>query len=253
MLAKIGFRSYGDTVLKALDAIGARERLAGEAAILIKPNLINASPPPVTTPVPFCEAVIEYIRSCSGARIVIGEGCGEPLVETGEVFEKLNYHDLARRHEVELVDLNTAPLTRLTNKAFTAFPEIFLPEIAFTHFIISLPVLKAHSLAAITGTLKNMIGLAPPRHYSGGYGVWKKAMFHKEVHQAVIELNRYRSADLSIMDATVGLAEYHLGGAVCDPAPNLILAGYDPWEVDRQAASLLGLDWHEIPHLAEHA
>ena len=216
---------------------------------LIKPNLINTSPPPVTTPVACCRAIVEYIRSCSRAEIVIGEGCGEPSVETGEVFEKLQYQDLARELHVELVDLNTAPLKRLTNENFSAFPEIFLPEIAFTHFLISVPVLKAHSLADITGTLKNMIGLAPPRHYSGGYGVWKKAMFHKEVHQAIRELNQYRCPDLSLMDATVGLAEYHLGGPVCAPPPNLILAGYDPWEVDRQAAELLGRDWKEIPHL----
>lgn len=36
-----------------------------------------------------------------------------------------------------------------------------LPAIAFERFIFSAPMLTAHSLADITGTLKNVTGLAP--------------------------------------------------------------------------------------------
>jgi len=61
------------------------------------------------------------------------------------------------------VDLNRAELVRLENSDCPVFPEIFLPELAMSSFLVSVPVLKAHSLADITGTLKNMIGLAPPR------------------------------------------------------------------------------------------
>ncbi|MFC1592325.1 DUF362 domain-containing protein, partial [Thermodesulfobacteriota bacterium] len=59
-----------------------------------------------------------------------------------------------------------------------------------------------------------------------------------------------RTPDLSLMDATIGLAEYHLGGRRCEPPVNMLLAGDDPVAVDRKAAELLGLDWHRIPHLA---
>jgi len=122
-------------------------------------------------------------------------------------------------------------------------------HIATTHFIISVPVLKAHSLALMTGSMKNMMGFAPPRHYQQG-GHWKKSAFHAHMHESVIELNRYRAPELSVMDASVGLREYHLGGAHCSPPANRILASLDARALDRRAAGLLGLDWRRVPHLS---
>ncbi|NVM21377.1 MAG: DUF362 domain-containing protein [Desulfobacterales bacterium] len=248
-LVAIDFSSYHESVGAALNMIGAKETLAKQTSILLKPNLVNSSPHPVTTPAECCEAVVEYVRSCSKADVVIAEGAGHPSLETEEIFDLLGYGDLSIRRGVTLVDLNRSPIKRLENKNCSFFPEIYLPEIAFTHFIISLPVLKAHTLSVITGTLKNMIGFAPPKHYSGRFGGWKKAVFHGNIHQAIVDLNRYRSPDLSIMDATVGLAESHLGGRRCTPGAGKIVAGFSPLEVDRKAATLLGFDWKRIPHL----
>ena len=248
-LVAVEFTGFAVSVAAALDFVGARGVLAAQTAILLKPNLINASPPPVTTPAACCEAVIQYIQSCSKAEIVVGEGCGDPKLETNEIFQRLGYGELANRYGVRLVDLNTASLRRLENPSCKVFPEMYLPEMAFTHFLISIPVLKAHSLATITGTLKNLIGLAPPKHYAGRFGSWQKAVFHGNMQQAIRNLNAYRIPDLTVMDASIGLAEYHLGGAHCQPPVRKILAGANPWVVDREAARLLGLDWRSIPHL----
>jgi uncharacterized protein (DUF362 family) len=70
------------------------------------------------------------------------------------------------------------------------------------------------------------------------------------MHQSIIDLNTYRHPDVTLMDATIGLADFHLGGRHCDPPVNALLSGYDPIEVDREAAGLLGFDWKSIPHLA---
>jgi uncharacterized protein (DUF362 family) len=126
---------------------------------------------------------------------------------------------------------------------------MYLPEIAFSHFIISLPVLKAHSLADITGTLKNMMGFAPPAHYGSTSGGWKKARFHNDMQQSILDLNAYRTPDLTLLDASVGMAEFHLGGRHCNPPRQKLIAGRDPVSVDRLAASLLDIDWKSIGHL----
>jgi len=250
-LSVVDFNSYHESVSEALDAINAGKTLAKQTSILLKPNLINASPHPVTTPAACCEAVIEYIRSCSAANVVIAEGCGDAHLETDEVFDLLGYRNLAKRRGATLIDLNHAPVRKIENKHCSVFSEIYLPEIAFTHFIISVPVLKVHSLAQITGSLKNMLGFAPPKHYGGGFGGWKKSVFHKNMQQSIIDLNLHRCPDLSVMDASVGLADFHLGGRHCTPPANKIIAGYNPLSVDRRAAVLLGLDWQQIPHLSE--
>ena len=249
-LATVKFGSYYESVASVLDKIGAKDVLTKQSAILIKPNLTNASRHPVTTPAECCESVVDYVRSCSKASIVIAEGAGDPSLETDQIFDLLGYRKMADRHRIPLVDLNTSVVKKLESPDCSVFPEMYLPEIAFTHFIISIPVLKAHSLATITGTLKNMMGFVPPKYYCGQFGVWKKAAFHRNMHQAITDLNRYRSPDLSLIDASIGLAEYHLGGRHCNPPVGKILAGFNPLEVDRTAATLLKLDWKSIPHLA---
>ncbi len=251
-VAIIEFTSYKETITGALDQIGARKIIAAQKRILIKPNLINTSPPPVTTPVECIEAVISYVRACTqDSEIIIGEGCGSSSRETGDIFTILGYNDLTEQNRVRLLDLNYAPLKKLENKRCPYFPRMYLPEIAFSNFIISVPVLKAHSLADYTGTLKNMMGFAPPKYYSGRNGSWKKAVFHGDMQQSIIDLVSYRKPDLSIIDATIGLSEYHLGGPVCDPPVNKIVAGFDPYDVDREGAGLLGMDWRTIRHLVE--
>jgi uncharacterized protein (DUF362 family) len=245
----IPFTSYDESIPEALDQIGAASVLEKQSHILIKPNLINAAPHPVTTPAACCEALLRYIRKYSEAVVVIAEGCGIPEMTTDEVFVKLGYADLARRREVTLVDLNTAPLRKVSNPGNLRYPTMMLPEIAFTHYLISVPVLKAHSLADITGALKNMMGLLPPRYYGHNGSTWRKAVFHDDLHHGIRDLNTCRPPDPSVMDASVGLAAYHLGGPCCTPPAATIIAGGDPWEVDRRAAGLLGLYWRQIHHL----
>ncbi|MBW2181761.1 MAG: DUF362 domain-containing protein [Deltaproteobacteria bacterium] len=186
-LTKITFSSYDESVKKAFDSIKADDVFVRQSSILIKPNLVNASPHPVTTPAVCCEAIIRYVRSCSNAEIVIAEGCGDSSLETGEIFKRLGYTNIAEQYE----------------------------------------------------------------YYSGSFGTWNKSVFHDNMHQAIIDLNRYRHPDVTLMDATIGLADFHLGGKQCDPPVNQLVAGFDPVEVDREAAGLLSLDWKRIPHLAK--
>ncbi len=248
-VCSIEFKNYAQSVKKALDSIKAWEILKKQKQILIKPNLINTSPHPVTTPKECCEAIIQYIQACSSAKIMVGEGCGDSVSETDEIFDVHGYTRMAGEYGVELIDLNHAPLVRRENPSCSFFKEMYLPEVAYSSFIISVPVLKAHSLAYITGTMKNMIGLAPPKYYGGQFGSWKKAVFHSDMQQSIIDLNQYRCPDLTVMDATIGLSEYHLGGNHCDPPVNKILAGFDALELDRKAARILGLKWQDIGHL----
>ncbi len=250
-VSDIEFVSYNTSVKSALDELNAASYLTRQKAVLIKPNLINASAHPVTTPVACCEAIVQYIKDCSVTDIVIAEGCGDSVMETEELFDIHGYSDLARQYNIKLLDLNHAPLERQTNPSCPIFPEMMLPEIAFTHTIISVPVLKAHSYAVITGTLKNMMGFPPPKYYSGQYGIWKKAVFHQDMHQSISDLCRYIKPHLTVMDATIGLSDFHLGGDHCFPPLNRIIAGFDPFEVDRCGATYLGFDWRDIPHLVQ--
>ncbi|WP_028572026.1 DUF362 domain-containing protein [Desulfonatronum lacustre] len=242
------FQDYSTTLATLLDNLGAPDVLKRRRRVIIKPNLVNASPFPVTTHPEMVRALVEYVRRHSKARIVLAEGCGDACLDTGQIFADLGYAALAEELDLEMVDLNQARLTRRSDPECRFFPQIYLPKTTFSGLLISVAVLKRHSLAQVTLAMKNMLGLLPPSHYQRG-GSWKKSALHADMQRSIYELNRYRAPDLAIIDASVGLAEYHLGGATCSPPVNKLVAGFDPVAVDAVGAGLLGLDWRSIGHI----
>lgn len=215
--------------------------------ILIKPNLVDAIAPPVTTPVEFVEAIIDCFRErWEGLNIVVAEGTGSAERSTPEVFKHLGYHLMAERKGVELIDLNEEPLTRLSMPYLTRWKEFYLPTVALDYYIVSAPVLKAHTLAGVTLTMKNMMGFVPPSHYRMG-GYWKKSAFHTRIDEAIFDLNNYRSPDLTILYAIRGMRDSHLGGAQL--SPGIIALGSDPVAIDTYGTVLLGRDPQDIGYI----
>ncbi len=242
------YTTWAETLNPLLDKCGLIDHIGGRR-ILIKPNLVEALKPPITTPVALVAALVDYLRDrLPETEIVIGEGTGNIAYDTFHPFQELGYTDMAAEKGVELVDLNREPLRELRNSACRRWPWMALPEILFDSFLVSVPVLKAHSLAQVTLTMKNMMGAAPPSHFRQG-GAWNKAAFHDRIQEAIFDLNRYRTPDFTILDATVGLAEAHLWGPVCTPPPNIIAVGFDPVAIDAYGTELLRKDWRKIGHI----
>lgn len=242
---------WSAAVAALLERAGLARALADQRRIILKPNLVEAAAPPITTPVELVAAVVEYLRAaCPRAELIIGEGCGSKSYDTHHCFQQLGYSRLAAAYGLELIDLNQAVAVKKSRARCRRWPEMYLPEILFDSYLISLPVLKAHTLAGVTLTLKNMMGVAPPAHYQQG-GAWKKASFHSGIQEAVADLNRYRTPDFTLLDATVGLSQSHLGGPPCDPPPGLLAAAFDPVALDAYGCQLLGRHWRDIGHIRQ--
>ncbi len=242
------FRDWQQSLPSLLDAAELGVRLADAERILIKPNLVQTAPPPITTPVELVSVLVDYLRRVTHLPITIGDGTGSLQYDTELPFEKLGYRQLAGEKEVELLDLNKAETERRVNPTLQRFPEIHLPKIAFTSFLISIPMLKAHTQAGVTLTMKNMIGMAPPAHYHK-QGFWKKAAFHHRIQEAIADLNRYRTPDFTILDATIGMPEAHIRGPSCVPPVNRLATSWDPVAIDAYGTALLKKEWRKIGHI----
>lgn len=159
------FLSWEKSIPPLLDKAGLTEQIPAGQTILIKPNLVEILRPPITTPVALVKSIVEYLQTHLHNPIVIGEGCGALDYDTHRCFTELGYTELAREKKIELIDLNNAPCQKQSLPHCKHWPEFYLPDIAVTSFLLSVPVLKAHTLAGITLTMKNMMGLASPDYY----------------------------------------------------------------------------------------
>ena len=242
-VSQVRFVDYAGSIAKALELIGAKDRLPHSGLIIIKPNLTNADKPPVTTAVAAAEAVYEYCRAHSGAEIAIGEGCGSGL--TRDTFEANGYAALASKHGIRLIDFNQEPAVTLNHPDALQLKEFHLPQVARDAFIISLPVLKDHSFTKTTISMKNMFGLAPAPYYKGS---WNKSKLHSpSTHRSVFDVCLYKRPDLCVVDASVALTGMHLSGT--SRKLGLILAGFDPVAGDAAGSRLLGHDPGRIEYL----
>lgn len=233
-VAQVRFTDYESSIPQALDLIGAATRLPQDGLIILKPNLTNSSPPPVTTSVRAVETVYRYCRVHTQTEIVIGEGAGSG--RTPEVFAALGYTAFAQRERLRLVDFNEAETVLLENPQALQLKQLHLPKIARDAFIISIPVLKDHSFTKTTVAMKNMFGLAPGKHYAGN---WNKSKLHApSPDDAVVDVCTYKRPDLSVVDASVALTGGHLAGK--KKAVGLILASFDCVAVDAVGSQLLG-------------
>nr|MBF0221715.1 DUF362 domain-containing protein [Desulfobulbaceae bacterium] len=233
-----------------LDSCNLVSAIGSATTVMLKPNLVEALQPPITTPVELVSEVVLYLRRIRPElEIIIAEGSGATEYETWHPFDLLGYSKMAEAFDVRLIDLNVEPQRKLKNEACRQWPIMYLPEVLFDVFLISIPVLKAHSLAGVTLTMKNMMGAAPPEHFQQG-GHWKKAAFHENVQEAVFDLNRYRTPDFTILDASIGMQQAHLWGPTCNPPHNLLAASQDPVAIDAYGAKLLKRDWRQIGHIA---
>ncbi len=242
-VVRVRFSDHHSSIARALELIGAAARLPKDRLIIIKPNLTNSSPPPVTTDVAAAEALLDYLQANTTAPIAIGEGCGQGT--TGDLFEKLGYKSLAEARRIELIDFNRAPAVLLENDTALQLKELYLPAVVLDAFIISLPVLKDHSFTATTIAMKNMFGLPPGRCYKGA---WNKSALHSpSTDRSVVDICLYKKPDLSVVDASVALAGMHLCGT--KKKLGLILASFDPVAVDALGSKLLGHDPQNLPYL----
>ena len=245
----IAIESLEKDLWTLLDTAHLPDRVPPGKTVLIKPNLVEALEPPITTPVTLTHCLVEYLASrLPQTNIIIGEGTGSLEYDTHHPFQMLGYTKLCTEKKIHLLDLNTEKLTRKEDPDCKRWPVMHLPSILDEVFLLSVPVLKVHTLAKVTLTMKNMMGCAPPSHFRGNGG-WGKSAFHERMQESIFDLNRYRTPDFTLLDASIGMAEAHLWGAHCDPPVNQLAASADPVAIDSYGASLLGCNWRDIGHI----
>jgi uncharacterized protein (DUF362 family) len=163
-------------------------------------------------------------------KIVVGDG---PAWDAGDAKSIIEGHPLKKSCN-ELGVTITDLLAKGTRKVRTQSLELKVSWMAFENdFIISLPVLKSHSICGLTGALKNQLGFL---------SVAEKRRLHwdRDVHKVIAELNEVVKPSLHIVDAVqtlINTNEVRHGGQ--PETLGYMLAGTDPVSLDALGLELL--------------
>jgi uncharacterized protein (DUF362 family) len=227
-----------ETVGLLLEAMGCRP--ARGERVLVKPNLLAATPPqflPCTHP-QVVRAVCRYLLDL-GADVRVGDS---PSFGSGvKIAQKIGLDLALADLKVPIVNLDRPKTVRLS------FPggRVALSRQALeSSLILNLPKLKTHRMLRVTGAVKNFFGCVP--------GI-RKALLHvlhgdrgRRFEAMLLDLLEHLPPSLSLMD---GVTAMHAGGPVHgQPYPlGLLAASPSPVALDTAVFSLLGLSPAEVP------
>lgn len=263
----------GLAVQKAISLVGGIESFVRpHDKVIIKPNLVLALPSDtgLTTDPRVVQAIVELCRSVNPSDVTIAEGSGG--TDTKMAFERCGYSELARRYEVNLVDLNESQTTMVDVPDGKAFQALGVPNIILeSDVLINVPKLKFfESWASLS--IKNLLGAVPgkgkysqtlspefPVRLSRAY--WtpegrffgprgEKKKVHTDFAEGIVDLNTVIKPSLNVIDGIV--ACYGDKPLVKEEKPlelNTILASRDPLALDFVATKIGGLNPLDISYL----
>lgn len=222
--------------------------------VFIKPNLVT--PPTrrdwqsVTSPL-LVEALLVKVLEKKPSEIVIGccgfKGQWEKTIElwNKDLLSKFGWCDVKLICVQEGENYHKYTLIRFPHKE----DYLSLYGVKVSNFVIeadvviNVPKLKVHTMAGMTGAIKNMMGVISPKgtmHPNGS-----SEILHKRLRDLYALLNKRVSWVL--MDGIVG-AEYSEQFGVPRKA-NILISGTDMFEVDCLGAYAIGYYPEEIDYL----
>ncbi|HBK58196.1 MAG TPA: FeS-binding protein [Spirochaetaceae bacterium] len=248
-VALLRCEDYEDRKLDAIIAQAAE--IAGfpdvrGATVLLKPNVLNASPATkaVTTHPSFVGAVIKFVRARGAKEVLVGDS---PGWQPGTLAAKVcGIYESVQKHGGVWVDFGEASLFPITNgKKLKNLP--LTTALRRADFVVNLPKLKNHHLMTYTGAMKNLFGLIP--------GTAKSAMHLQypnvaDFGQMLVDLALSVPRCFTFMDGIVAMQGEGPGAGTPYPL-GIVLASQSVAMLDWVATRCIGYDPSRIPYVLD--
>jgi uncharacterized protein (DUF362 family)/Pyruvate/2-oxoacid:ferredoxin oxidoreductase delta subunit len=209
--------------------------IPGGKKVLLKPNMLHGADPEngvITHP----EILRAVALLCQQAGYTVTFGDSPSFQTPRAAAGKCGYEKIGR--EIGMAQAN------FQNGEERSFPEGKQNKLFFiatgaleADAIINLPKMKTHGFTVMTGAVKNMFGLIP--------GL-RKSWFHARLSdresfsRMLIDLNRYLTPALSVMDAVFGMEGNGPGNGELVHT-GLLLISDDPVALDATACRIMGI------------
>ena len=228
-----------ESLCKAIDLVGGLNHFVLKSdRVLLKPNLNGLEG---YTNKDLVEALIQLLIDFSVKKIFMAEATFGSAQMTDMFFEKTGFAELARKYNLELINLNKSQPIEVKVKNPLLMEKLRIAkEIFEADKIINLPNMKVHYATGITLALKNLKGIL--------VGDEKKRFHEMGLEKAIVDLNNTIEPHLNIVDCISCMEGMGpRGGDLVEL--NLIMAGASSVEVDYIGSRIMGYDVSEVRHL----
>lgn len=231
----------GDPATNTMEAIQA---LGGIARFVKKNDKVALKPNPITPSGPEVAANTNPFVVETVVKMCLQAGAGEVVVlshDASRNFEGNGIMEAASRAGARVVAATSRDLYQsvpvLRGKILRDVEII--KEILDADVFINVPIVKHHSQATVTLSMKNLMGIN-----------WDRRYFHQNgLHQCIADLSTVVKTDLIVMDANRILLTNGPSGPGQTRDEKTVVAGTDPVAIDAYATTLLDRNPSDIGHI----
>ncbi len=253
-----------DNVFQAMDRFRDRvRREIGDRRIVVKPNNVLVDKPLAATDAKCLEGILEFLKSIGKIdQVVIAESAGGGPTEEG--YSNYGYYPLAKKYDVELLDLDVQPtkLVHVFDQNDFAPHPVQISEMLLDrqrNYIISAAKLKTHDQVVATLSLKNIVFGAPIKERGFRFGkgrdpskVSQKPIAHGGgvygINYNLFALAQKLRPHLAVNDGFEGMEGNGPGHG--DPVDHRVCVVSPDWlAADRVGVELMGIDFAQIGYL----
>jgi uncharacterized protein (DUF362 family) len=234
-------------VEKAIELTGGLDINAGDV-VVIKPNAKNPAPPGygIITDPRVVEAVINLSFQRGAKKVKIAEGAAYPsgAYNTFAAFEAIGITEIAKRWDVELVDLNSYDSIDIDVTGGLVLDWVRVGKsVIEADVVINVPVLKTHKATLISACVKNIgVGCATREE--------KKRLHRLGIDEGLVDVYSVVPTTYHLVDGIVALEG---DGPNLPPGKSrplgLLIAGKDGVAVDTVCTKIMGFDPADVKHL----
>lgn len=236
-----------EAVEKAVELAGGLGIKEGDV-VVIKPNTKNQSPSGygIVTDSRVVEAMVSLSVRQGAKRVKIAEGAAYPsgAYDTFSSFEVSGITNIAKKWDVELVDLNSHDSIDMDVQEGLVLDWVRVGRsVIDADVVINVPVLKTHRATLISACVKNMgVGCATREE--------KKRLHRVGIDEALVDVFSVVKTSFNLVDGMVAMEG---DGPNLPPGKSkplgLLIAGKDAVAVDAVCAKIMGIDPNKVKHL----
>ena len=225
----------------AIEAMGGMKKFVSRGDIVvIKPNMAwDRTPEQAANTNP--EVVAEVVKMCYEAGAKKVKVFDRPVNDPRRCYVQSGIADAARAAgaEVSYVDERKFKEMNVRGEAMKSWP--LYTDIFEADKVINIPVAKHHSLAKLTMSMKNWMGVM------GG----SRRQIHQRLDESLVDLSMFIKPTLTILDAVrILTANGPQGGNLADVKKlDTVIVGVDQVAIDSFGATLFGMKGSDLGYV----